>query len=178
MPPAIISSMDRGTHCNVSFPSCAVLQNVSKASPSNGCCGACKGCILTCRSCSELINPLPCTHKANEICEHQSSAPGTEAQTTMHHFCPVRFAKSAQSRPICWVPCGLKGTHPDTQVMPRACRSIATHQQGKWNTQALIISSMNRGTNHNMSFLSCALCQVCPQPAHLLGPVEPERDTS
>ena len=88
----------------------------------------------------------------------------------MCDFCPVRFAKSAQNQPIKWVLWGLKGIHPDIQIMSQACQSIAMHSQGKWNTPAVIISSMNRGTHHNVSILSCAfllnLLKTSPSNGH------------
>ena len=96
----------------------------------------------------------------------------------MHHFCSVRFAKCAQNQPTCWVPCGLKWMHPDMQLMPQACQSIAMQQQGKWNMPTPIICSMNRAAHHDASFLSCAFCQIRPKPARPEGAVGPERDAS
>ena len=87
-------------------------------------------------------------------------------------------AKSAQNQPIQWMLWGLKGMHPDMLVMSQACQSIVMHPQGKWSVPAAIISSMDRGTHHNASFLSCAFCQICPKPGHLMGTVWPERDAS
>ena len=49
----------------------------------------------------------------------------------MYHFCPVRFVKSAQNQPVCWVLWGVKGMHPDVQLMLQACESVATRQQAK-----------------------------------------------
>ena len=79
------------------------------------------------------------------------------------------FAKSAQNQPICWALWGLNGMHPDMQVMPQACQSTATYPQGKWNIPAAIISSMDRGTHHNTSLLSCALLLNVPKPSPSVG---------
>ena len=68
-----------------------VLPNLPKTSRSIGWCWAQKGCILQRWSWPKLANPLPCTHTANQMCQHQSSAPWKEAHTTMHHFYLVRF---------------------------------------------------------------------------------------
>ena len=97
IPVASISSMDRGTHHNVLFLSCALLLNAPKISPSTGWYVAWKGCILTCMSSLKLIDLLPCTHKTNGPCQHQSSALWTEAHATIHHFHPVRFYRICQN---------------------------------------------------------------------------------
>ena len=81
----------------------------------------------------------------------------------MCHFHPVRFAKSDPSQSFCCVLCGLKGMHLDMQVMSQACQSIVTHQEGKVNVTAPIISSMDRGTHCNVSFLSCAFLPNLPK---------------
>ena len=130
-PAAIISSVDRATHHNISLPSCAFLPNLPKASPFSGCYGAWEECILTHRLCSKLASLLPCIQQANGAHHQQLFALWTEADTTMRHFYPVCFAKCAQNQPIQWVLWGKKGMHPDVQVMPQACQSIATHPQGK-----------------------------------------------
>ena len=91
IPVVIINSVDIDTHHNTSFLPSAVLPNLPKTSPSNGHYGVCGGCILACRSCRKLVNPLPHTHKVNEIYQHQPSAPWTQVHTTMCHFCPVHF---------------------------------------------------------------------------------------
>ena len=118
----------------------------------------------------------------------------------MCDFCPVGFSKSAQNQPIKWVLWGPKGTHPDMQVIPQAYQYIAMHSQGKRNAPAVIISSMNRGTHHNVSILSCALllnlpktspsngccrawrgciltCSSCPKLANLLPCIHKANET-
>ena len=94
-----------------------------------------KGKIPTCRPCSELVNPLPHTHKVNGTCQQQSSAPWMEAHTTMHHFCPVHFAKCAQNQLTCLVPCGLKWIHHDMRLMPQACEFTAVHHKANGTCQ-------------------------------------------
>ena len=81
----------------------------------------------------------------------------------MCDFCPVRFAKSTQTKPIKWVLWGLKGMHPDMQVIFQAFQSIATHSQGKEKVQTAIIRSVDRGTHHNVSILSFALLLNHPE---------------
>ena len=75
----------------------------------------------------------------------------------IHLFHLVRFVKVAQSQPICWVLWVLKGMHADVQLMPQACQSIATYPHAKWSVPVAIITSMDRGITHDVSFLSCAL---------------------
>ena len=128
---------------------------------------------------TKLVNPLPHIDTGNGKCQQQSSDPWTQVPTTIYHFYPVRFfAKSSQTQLIKWMLWGLKGMHPDMQVMFHACQFIAMHPQGKWNMSAPIISSMDRGTQHNVSFLSSVFCLICPKPAHPMGAVGPERDAS
>ena len=78
------------------------------------------------------------------------------------------FAKSAKNRPICWVLWGLKGMHPDMQVMSQACQLTAMHPQAKQSKPIAIISSVNSGTHHDALFLPSAFCQTCSKPASLL----------
>ena len=71
---------------------------------------------------------------------------------------------------------GLKTMHHVMQAVPISCGSIYMHPKGTWNVSAPIISSMDRGAHHNVSFLSCAFCQIYPKPASLLGAMGPERN--
>ena len=51
----------------------------------------------------------------------------------------------------------------------RVRQSIAVHSQGNWSTSAPIISALDRVTQHNLSFLPCALLPslpVYPKPAN------------
>ena len=66
------------------------------------------------------------------------------------------FVKTAQNQPICLALCGLQGMHPEMQLMSQACQAITTHPQGKLTMQAAIITSMDRCTHHNVSFMSSA----------------------
>ena len=144
LPAPIINSMDRSTHHNLSFPSSVCLPNLPKTSPSAGSCRDLKGHLVTRRSCPRLVNQLTCIHKANETCQNQVSAPWTEADTTMYYFCPVRFSKSSQTQPICWVSWVLKGMHPGMQLMSQACQLNTTHPEGKRYVPAAIISNLVR----------------------------------
>ena len=81
----------------------------------------------------------------------------------MHNFYPVRFVKSAPNQPISWMMWGLKGMYPDMQLKTQARLSITTHLQAKYNVPAPIISSMDRGIIHDVSFLSCAFLLNLPK---------------
>ena len=87
----------------------------------------------------------------------------------LHHFCPVRFVKSAQNQPICWVLLCLKGMHLGVQLMPQACQSFLIYPQHKWNVSSAIITSMDRGTTRDMSFLSCAFLLNLPKTSPCAG---------
>ena len=232
----IISSMDRGTHFNTSVLSYVFLSNLSKTRPSNGCCGAWNGYILTCRSCPNLANPLIFICKANGTQHQQSAAPLTKLNTATYQFCPVHFcqiylkptlligvvgpewdaswheghgeslsihyhppsrkidhdktnhklhgqrytpqqitsilcfsAKSAQNQLIRKVLWGMRGMHSEMQVMSQACQSTVIHPKGKWNMPAAIISFINRGAHHNVSFLSCVLLLNVPKTSPSAG---------
>ena len=78
----------------------------------------------------------------------------------MHNFYPVRFVKSARNQPISWMMWGLKGMYPDMQLKTQARLSITTHLQAKYNVLAPIISSMDRGIIHDVSFLSYAFSEI------------------
>ena len=49
----------------------------------------------------------------------------------MFHFYPVCLSKSTQNQLIKWVLWGLKGMHPDMQVMCQTYQLIAMHPQDK-----------------------------------------------
>ena len=74
-----------------------------------------------------------------------------------------------QNQPIGWVLSGQKGMYPDMQVMSQGCSSVTMHPQGALNVLAPIISSMDRGAHHNVSFLSCAFLPNVPKTSPSAG---------
>ena len=131
MPALIISSMDRGTRHNVSFMSSACCRTCPKLAHPVGAMEPKKDASWHADHASSLSIHCHALKRQMEhtSISHQINGQRHTPQCIISALCT--FAKSAQNQPICWVMWGLKGMHPDMQVMPQACQSIATHPEGK-----------------------------------------------
>ena len=170
--------MDSSTHTNVSFLSSAFWQIFPEPVHPMGAVGTERDASWH----AGHIPPLPSHYHAfirqtyHASINHQLRGQRHTPQCVISILC--NFAKSGQNQPIQRMLWGLKGMHPDTQVVPQACQSTAMHPKGKLNTPSVIIRSMDTGTHHNALFLSSAFCKICPKPAHPIGTVWPEGDES
>ena len=72
----------------------------------------------------------------------------------------LNLPKTSPFQRVLW---GMKGMYSELQVMSQAWQSTVIHQQSKWIKPAAIVSFMDRGTHHNMSFLSCELLLNVPK---------------